>query len=119
MATAAQKKAAAKKAKNITEDSTESNTGLGVPQIVKTAEVEFRSRASGSKYDPIVDLALGLKHGQTLKIPMADGEDAVAIRNRLGAVIRRKVTPVIEENGGKVRLRVTQDNHIAICVEKA
>ena len=119
MPTAAQKKAAAARKQGKATEVTPSSTGLGIPTIVKTADVEFCSRASGSKYDPIVDAALKLKVGQTLKIPLEVGADSVAIRNRLGAVIRRKVTPVAAESGNRVRLRITQDNHIANCIEKA
>lgn len=118
MVTAAQKKAAAarkaKAKKTPAKKTTGSDTGLGAPSVVKTDKVTFRTRATGSKYDPIVDAAVKLKVGETLKIPVDAEADIVAIRNRLGAVIRRKVAPQAK---GRVRLRVTQDNHIAICVE--
>ncbi len=116
MPTAAQAKAAkARKAKKDSEATIDApDTGLGAPSVVKTNNVTFRTRATGSKYDSIVDMAVKLKVGQTLKIPVAEGADIVAIRNRLGAVVRRKVAPQIE---GKTRLRVTQDGFIAICVE--
>lgn len=116
MPTAAQTKAAkARKAKLAKEAATETaDTGLGAPQIVKTGDIQFRTRATGSKYDSIVEQAVKLKVGQTLKIPVSEDADIVAVRNRLGAVVRRKVAPQIK---GKTRLRVTQDGFIAICVE--
>ncbi|MCP4897867.1 MAG: hypothetical protein GY906_12920 [bacterium] len=118
MVTAAQKKAAAAKRKAASKKKptkTASGTGLGAPAVVQSTDVEFKSRATGSKYDFIVEQAVKLKVGQTLKIPVEKDADIVTLRNRLGAVVRRKVAPKIK---GKTRLRVTEDGQIAISVEK-
>ena len=44
--------------------------------------------------------AAKLKIGQTLKIPVDAEADIVAIRNRLGAVVRRKIAPQFEKMNG-------------------
>lgn len=82
----------------------------------RTDKISFKKREVDSKYQDIIDAALKLKVGQSVLCEVPKGMEDIVYRNRLSVAMARKVKPLIEDDEQVLRLRCTEDNHVAISL---
>ena len=87
----------------------------------KTSNVKLKRRGFDSKYDEIVAKCLTLRIGESVicPVPKERGLTDTIYRNRLAVVMTRKVKPALQNKKQVIRLRCTENNEVAISLEKA